>query len=288
MWFEFVVGPLPCSERFFSWYSGFLLRWTTLWICYLPIIIYYWYYLVCSKPLISVFFGRGFIKYFVCFCFSSGLHKVSGWTRWGWGQVLANRENQDKCQMSSTEICYFRPYRFRKFASQLDFTFLFRSIVKRKTISVRFPGEGHICVMRIRPIRIYAYAYTHKRVYVYTHTRIQYTVNDLINVQSQINALYLIDAPLEVYSLYYTPLSNKCPLSNRPPSPTPPPRITSKIKKTLRKSRNLFSFLRVWPTMACEQHLVRCLVRSTDSALLSSWFFDSICQQHFSYCIYRL
>ena len=23
MWVEFVVGSLPCSERFFSWYSGF-------------------------------------------------------------------------------------------------------------------------------------------------------------------------------------------------------------------------------------------------------------------------
>ena len=52
------------------------------------------------------------------------------------------------------------------------------------------------------------------------------TVNDLINAHSQINAPYLIDAPLEVYSLYYTPLSNKRPLSNRrpPPSPTPPPK----------------------------------------------------------------
>ena len=28
------------------------------------------------------------------------------------------------------------------------------------------------------------------------------TVNDLINAHSQINAPYLIDAPLEVYSLY--------------------------------------------------------------------------------------
>ena len=152
MWFEFVVGSLSCSERFFSWYSGFLLRWTTLWICYLPIIIYYWYYLVCSKPLISVLFGRGFIKYFVCFCFSSGLHKVSGWTQWGWGQVLANRENQDKCQMSSTEICYFRPYRYRKFASQLDFAFLFRSIVKCsfldccKCKKIRFPCS--ICIYK--------------------------------------------------------------------------------------------------------------------------------------------
>ena len=58
MWVEFVVGFLPCSKRFFSGYSGFPLssktntskfqfdqesgrRRTTLWICYLQIIIYY-------------------------------------------------------------------------------------------------------------------------------------------------------------------------------------------------------------------------------------------------------
>ena len=52
MWVEFVVGSLPCSKRFFSRYSGFLLsfkfqfdqesgRWRiTLWMCYLQIIIY--------------------------------------------------------------------------------------------------------------------------------------------------------------------------------------------------------------------------------------------------------
>ena len=56
MWVEFVVGSLPCSERFFSGYSGFPLssktniskfqfdqqpgrRRTTLWICYLQIFI---------------------------------------------------------------------------------------------------------------------------------------------------------------------------------------------------------------------------------------------------------
>ena len=83
-------------------------------------------------PLISAFFSRGFIKYFVCFCFSSG---------------------QDKCQMSSTEICYFRPYRYRKFASQLDFAFLFRSIVKCsfldwcKCKKIRFPCP--ICIYKI-------------------------------------------------------------------------------------------------------------------------------------------
>ena len=57
MWVEFVVGSLPCSERFFSGSSGFPLstkthiskfqfdhesgrRRTTLWMCYLKIIIY--------------------------------------------------------------------------------------------------------------------------------------------------------------------------------------------------------------------------------------------------------
>ena len=57
MWVEFVVGSLLCSERFFSGYSGFPLssktniskfqfnqesgrRRTTLWMCYLHIVIY--------------------------------------------------------------------------------------------------------------------------------------------------------------------------------------------------------------------------------------------------------
>ena len=57
IWVEFVVGSLLCSERFFSGYSGFPLssktniskfqfdqesgrRRTTLWMCYLQIIIY--------------------------------------------------------------------------------------------------------------------------------------------------------------------------------------------------------------------------------------------------------
>ena len=57
MWVEFVVGSLLCSERFFSGYSGFPLssetniskfqfdqesgeRRTTMWMCYLQIVIY--------------------------------------------------------------------------------------------------------------------------------------------------------------------------------------------------------------------------------------------------------
>ena len=60
MWVEFVVGSLPCSERFFSGYSGFPLssktniskfqfdqesgrRRTIMWMCYLQIVIYFIY-----------------------------------------------------------------------------------------------------------------------------------------------------------------------------------------------------------------------------------------------------
>ena len=63
MWVEFVVGSLLCSERFFSGYSGFPFssktniskfqfdhesgrRRTTLWMCYLQIIIYLFIYLL--------------------------------------------------------------------------------------------------------------------------------------------------------------------------------------------------------------------------------------------------
>ena len=62
MWVEFVVGSLLCSERFFSGYSNFPLssktnifkfqfdqesgrQRTTLWMCYLQIIIYLFIYL---------------------------------------------------------------------------------------------------------------------------------------------------------------------------------------------------------------------------------------------------
>ena len=72
MWVEFVVGSLLCSERFFSGYSGFPLssktniskfqfdqesgrQRTTLWMCYLQIIIYLFIYLfvTCLMPLIT-------------------------------------------------------------------------------------------------------------------------------------------------------------------------------------------------------------------------------------------
>ena len=61
MWVEFVVGSPPCSERFFSWYSGFPLssktniskfqfdqesgRRRTMWMCFLQIVIYLFIYL---------------------------------------------------------------------------------------------------------------------------------------------------------------------------------------------------------------------------------------------------
>ena len=70
MWVEFVVGSLPCSERFFSGYSGFPLssktniskflfdqesgrRRTTLWMCYLQVIICLLIYLLNFKNLIT-------------------------------------------------------------------------------------------------------------------------------------------------------------------------------------------------------------------------------------------
>ena len=70
VWVEFVVGSLPCSERFFSGHSGFPLssktniskfqfdqesgrRRTTLWMCYLQIIIYLLIYLLNFKNLIA-------------------------------------------------------------------------------------------------------------------------------------------------------------------------------------------------------------------------------------------
>ena len=63
MWVEFAVGSLPCSERFFSAYSGFPLssktnifkfrfdqesgrRRTTEWMCYLQIVIYLFIYFI--------------------------------------------------------------------------------------------------------------------------------------------------------------------------------------------------------------------------------------------------
>ena len=69
MWVEFVVGSLPCSERFFSRYSGFPLssktniskfqfdqesgrRRTTMWMCYLQIVIYLFIYFSHLRPRI--------------------------------------------------------------------------------------------------------------------------------------------------------------------------------------------------------------------------------------------
>ena len=72
VWVEFVVGSLLCSERFFSGYSGFLLssktnistfqfdqesgrRRTTLWMCYLQIVIYVIYLFIIYVTLQSFF-----------------------------------------------------------------------------------------------------------------------------------------------------------------------------------------------------------------------------------------
>ena len=68
MWVEFVVGSLPCCERFFSGYSAFPLspktniskfqfdqesgrRRTTSWMCYLQIIIHYYSLSSLDTPL---------------------------------------------------------------------------------------------------------------------------------------------------------------------------------------------------------------------------------------------
>ena len=70
MWVEFVVGSLPCSERFFSGFSGFPpssktniskflfdqesgRRRTTLWMFYLQVIICLLIYLLNFKNLIT-------------------------------------------------------------------------------------------------------------------------------------------------------------------------------------------------------------------------------------------
>ena len=75
-----------------------------------------------------------------------------------------------------------------------------------------------------------------------------YTVNDLINTHSQINASYPINAPL------------RCKLRIRcSPLIDAHPRIASKTKETLYRveSRNVFSFLLGWLTMTGELHLVQ-------------------------------
>ena len=65
VWVEFVVGSLPCSEKFFSGYSGFPLssktniskfqfdqesgrRRTTMWMYYLQIVIYLYIFIYYS------------------------------------------------------------------------------------------------------------------------------------------------------------------------------------------------------------------------------------------------
>ena len=72
MWVEFVVGSFLCSERFFSGYSGFPFssktniskfqfdqesgrRRTTLWMCYLQIIIYLFIYFIYISTLFLIY-----------------------------------------------------------------------------------------------------------------------------------------------------------------------------------------------------------------------------------------
>ena len=86
MWVEFVVGPLLCSERFFSGYYGFPLssktniskfqfdqesgrRRTTLWMCYLQIIIYSLFiYLFIYIVIIISFSFRSWHVYLLQYC----------------------------------------------------------------------------------------------------------------------------------------------------------------------------------------------------------------------------
>ena len=103
MWVEFVVGSLPCFERFFSRYSGFPLsktnifkfqldqesgrQRTSLWMCYLQIITYYLYlfiyplYFFLPSQHVSHFcvFLHTDNRFFACFlfCFSGLVLKTS-------------------------------------------------------------------------------------------------------------------------------------------------------------------------------------------------------------------
>ena len=79
MWVEFVVGSLLCSERFFSGYSSFPLssktniskfqfdqessrRRTTMWMCYLQIVIYFYLFIYNSRSLLAEYI-TGWVMY---------------------------------------------------------------------------------------------------------------------------------------------------------------------------------------------------------------------------------
>ena len=79
MWVEFVVGSLLCSERFFSRYSSFPLssktniskfqfdqessrRRTTMWMCYLQIVIYFYLFIYNSRSLLAEYI-TGWVMY---------------------------------------------------------------------------------------------------------------------------------------------------------------------------------------------------------------------------------
>ena len=87
VWVAFVVGSLLCSERFFSGYSSFPLssktniskfqfdqesgrRRTTLWMCYLQIIIYYLFIYLNEKILLHI------ITYPLAICVRDGRKKT--------------------------------------------------------------------------------------------------------------------------------------------------------------------------------------------------------------------
>ena len=87
IWVEFVVGSLPCSYRFFSGYSGFPLsskantskfqfdqesgkRRTTMWMCYVQIVIYYYYYLFIILFIYLIFLSILFDPFFRCMLLS--------------------------------------------------------------------------------------------------------------------------------------------------------------------------------------------------------------------------
>ena len=116
MWVEFVVGSLSCFERFFSRYSSFPLfsktntskfqfdqesgrRRTTLWTCYLQIIIYLFYYLriyLQMLLLLSTKTLRAFSKTPLCnrpseiYIFTGFSEKTSlGWFIFYWVFLLS-------------------------------------------------------------------------------------------------------------------------------------------------------------------------------------------------------
>ena len=93
MWVEFVVGSLPCSERFFSGYFGFPLssktniskfqfdqesgrRRTTMWMCYLQIVIYLFLFILFINDVKAETGCEGLEQH--------GLNQAAGLRPYGW------------------------------------------------------------------------------------------------------------------------------------------------------------------------------------------------------------